>query len=272
MFRRFSLPPPEFMLPAIRIEQLLIRAVLLLLCAVGTAQAETWTDLSGKLSVEAEFIGVEERSVVLKRSSGKIVKVPIAKLSEASRAQAKTLYRAMLEEAKARRLPHENRPKTPRVEPTDVISPNTRWNFQFVAANQETYAKLLDHYKLELATISGEKKTTIEYLRDLSSKQPKARRGDIASDKRQPFLPASKGPLHEFHRAFFQKADLEVEDRTFVILIDDELNKHLQNLELIQLKRNGYDTLGAVQRTLFHFEHDGFDFALAVMKQTYRVP
>ncbi len=42
--------------------------------------------------MEAEYAGVEGKNVVLRRSDGKTVQVPIANLSEESRAQAKAHY------------------------------------------------------------------------------------------------------------------------------------------------------------------------------------
>ena len=57
--------------------------------------AETWTDQSGAFSVEAEFKGVEGTSVVLLKENGVQIKVPISRLSEESKALAKSLYEAM---------------------------------------------------------------------------------------------------------------------------------------------------------------------------------
>ena len=58
----------------------------------GIANGETWTDKSGNYQVEAEFVGLEDRSVVLRKIDGSTVKVPIDRLSAESRAQAKRLY------------------------------------------------------------------------------------------------------------------------------------------------------------------------------------
>ena len=56
------------------------------------AAAETWSDVTGQFQLEAEYQGVSGSSVVLKKSDGSLVKVPIAKLSDESRARAKQLY------------------------------------------------------------------------------------------------------------------------------------------------------------------------------------
>jgi hypothetical protein len=44
--------------------------------------SRTWTDLSGKFSVEAEFAGMTDEIVSLKKKDGTVVKVPLDRLSE----------------------------------------------------------------------------------------------------------------------------------------------------------------------------------------------
>jgi len=64
----------------------------LLLISTTTAFGETWTDSTGDFSVEATFVKVEGRSVVLRKTDGNLINVPIDRLSDASRAMAKRLY------------------------------------------------------------------------------------------------------------------------------------------------------------------------------------
>ncbi len=56
------------------------------------ASAETWSDASGTFRIEADFAGVSGANVMLRKSDGKTINVPINKLSPESRAQAKKLY------------------------------------------------------------------------------------------------------------------------------------------------------------------------------------
>ncbi len=69
-------------------------AVYVLIVSFGglMARAETWSDTTGKFKLEAEYAGIEGKSVVLRRADGKTVAVPIANLSAESRAQAKAHY------------------------------------------------------------------------------------------------------------------------------------------------------------------------------------
>ncbi len=77
-----------------------ISASLLMMASISllapfSATGETWTDSTGQFTVEAEFKGVEGSSVVLLKDNGVTITVPIAKLSEESRALAKGLYDKM---------------------------------------------------------------------------------------------------------------------------------------------------------------------------------
>lgn len=70
------------------------------------AIADTWTDQTGKFELEAEFVGVKGRAVILRKPNGDTVEVPISKLSPESRKKAKTLY-------EAQRSGNDSRPASP---------------------------------------------------------------------------------------------------------------------------------------------------------------
>jgi hypothetical protein len=61
--------------------------------------AETWVDNTGKYSIDAQFVAVKGRSIVLLKADGSKVTVPIARLNAASRAQAKAIYQRLTKEA-----------------------------------------------------------------------------------------------------------------------------------------------------------------------------
>ena len=69
----------------------LVLAILLTSVAALTAQQRTWTDNTGRFSVEAEFEEVKEDSVVLKKASGSLITVPVARLSETDREYLQSL-------------------------------------------------------------------------------------------------------------------------------------------------------------------------------------
>ena len=57
--------------------------VVLLLVVASPVLARKWTDISGEFSVEAELVEAKDGNVQLKRSDGKIISVPVSKLSKA---------------------------------------------------------------------------------------------------------------------------------------------------------------------------------------------
>lgn len=58
------------------------------------AEPRTWTDITGKHKVEADFISLVGDNLTLKNSAGKTITLSLAKLSEADRAIAKELATA----------------------------------------------------------------------------------------------------------------------------------------------------------------------------------
>ncbi|TWU10061.1 hypothetical protein Pla52o_57650 [Novipirellula galeiformis] len=60
--------------------------------ALPSLRAETWSDVSGKFRIEAKYVAVEGKAVVLEKTDGSVIKVPISRLSTESRAEAKRLY------------------------------------------------------------------------------------------------------------------------------------------------------------------------------------
>ena len=56
-------------------------SMLLLLLAVSPAWARKWTDSTGRYSIEAELVEVKDGKAWLKKAGGKVVAVPLTKLS-----------------------------------------------------------------------------------------------------------------------------------------------------------------------------------------------
>ncbi|MCY2987858.1 MAG: SHD1 domain-containing protein [Planctomycetota bacterium] len=57
----------------------------------GIASYRTWMDDTGSFKIEAEFLGVAENKVQLRRKDGREVKVPLARLSKADQEEVKKL-------------------------------------------------------------------------------------------------------------------------------------------------------------------------------------
>ncbi len=96
-----------------RLERMFILAVGLLLLAASPAPARKWTDSTGEFSVEAELVEVKSDQVVLKKSTGSVITVPIARLSKADQEYLQSL-------SKPGAKPREDSPATrPAVVPQD---------------------------------------------------------------------------------------------------------------------------------------------------------
>ncbi|WP_254510930.1 SHD1 domain-containing protein [Anatilimnocola floriformis] len=55
----------------------------------------TWQDTSGKFSVEAEFIGLADGKVDLKKADGKVLSIPLDRLSETDQAAARAMVESL---------------------------------------------------------------------------------------------------------------------------------------------------------------------------------
>ena len=86
-----------------------------------SASAETWTDNTGKFQIEADFKGVKGKNVVLKKPDGSTIEVPINRLSAASHARAKELYRASMADSAGATATSASAPPA---------SPNANLNFK----------------------------------------------------------------------------------------------------------------------------------------------
>lgn len=68
----------------------LLSAVCVATLSIATVEAREWTDASGRYRVEADLIAHSETEVVLQRSDGHLVAVPLAQLSEADEQYVKS--------------------------------------------------------------------------------------------------------------------------------------------------------------------------------------
>ena len=65
--------------------------MLLLGFCPSNAEARKWTDKSGKYSIDAEFVSLNDGQVTLKRSDGKTVRLALENLSKADQEQVRQL-------------------------------------------------------------------------------------------------------------------------------------------------------------------------------------
>jgi hypothetical protein len=71
--------------------------VLLSTCLACPVLARKWTDTTGKFSIEAEFVGLADGIITLKREDGQTIHLPLEKLSATDQEVARALARARSE-------------------------------------------------------------------------------------------------------------------------------------------------------------------------------
>ncbi len=76
------------------------------------AHARTWEDSTGRYTVEAEFVGEKNGIVTLKRANGKVLSLPISKLSAADQRFVAEAKKA-LQKNKLPKEPETTKPKAP---------------------------------------------------------------------------------------------------------------------------------------------------------------
>jgi hypothetical protein len=72
---------------------------------IAAAETRTWSDTSGKFSIEATFAGVSESKVRLRRENGKVSQVELSRLSAADR----SYISSVVEDLKAKKIARTNR-------------------------------------------------------------------------------------------------------------------------------------------------------------------
>jgi len=60
-------------------------AWIVVVCPAMAAQARVWKDSTGRYTLDAELVAVDDRTVVLQRADHEMVAIPIEKLSERDR-------------------------------------------------------------------------------------------------------------------------------------------------------------------------------------------
>ena len=75
-----------------------VKVAFVILMVTSTAWGRTWTDSTGKFTLEAKFIEVKDRKVTIEKEDGKRITLPLIKLSNADREYVEKLANAALKE------------------------------------------------------------------------------------------------------------------------------------------------------------------------------
>ena len=150
----------------------------------------------------------------------------------------------------------------------EVVARFERWQLDFRANDVDSYARQLDHFKIELGAIGGGIQG-LDYAGNLSE-TPKLRRGDSGVEKRLYFMWGRPSPLMRFDRQLLQRAGVQVEGREMLKFIPAELENQLAKMELEYAMARGQRSLNSIAKTVFTGKSAGDRFQFVVSEQRYR--
>lgn len=151
----------------------------------------------------------------------------------------------------------------------DSVPRFERWQLNFVAADQASYAAQLDFFDMQLGIIGGGIEG-IDLVSRLST-QPVAHHFDeTAREKRLYFMWTAPNRLRDFEYAMLKQAGVTHVDRTVIRFIPDNLEHQLAVAELQFAKAAGHDSVTEIAKTVFASVAAGDGFAFEVIDQRYR--
>ena len=147
--------------------------LLIVSIAVTSASARTWTDSTGAFQVEAELVGVENGVVTLRKEDGKVIAVPLDRLSATDRK-----FLAQRRPALNGNDPPEDKPPRPLpmggdaggAAPNVALTRKVKVSFaqtplhevlRFLAA-ESGGPILIDHRELDASGVAGDQPVTLE--------------------------------------------------------------------------------------------------------------
>lgn len=253
---------------------LCVAVFILLVDGAATAQdALTWTDATGKFEIVATFCGVKDGNVFLQNENGKVVEVPIGKLSGSSRAQAKTLYLSMPTIAGSGETLSLNKngpsafdiPSLPEKDDDRITPRSERWVINIQARNASEIAALLDSFHMEIGVIGGGVKG-LQIVSQLSAAKPAVvTQLNVAKEVRLYFMQVRQNEIQKMQRELAAKAGVETEGRAILTFVPETLENVLAYLESQHGKRHGASSISMIKQTIFEIRFIGGQPTLAIV-------
>ena len=167
----------------------------------------------------------------------------------------------------------DSRPPGPMGEGADIIPRFERWELRFTARDMKSYAVQLDHYKIELAAIGGSIQG-VDIANNLSGSPRKRLVTDTksADAMRLYFMWNSPSPLMQYDRQLLQQAGVQLQNRSMLKFIPQELENQLAHIELDYAKERGHQSVTEIAKTIFESKPAGSGYEFEVISQRYRKP
>ncbi len=152
----------------------------------------------------------------------------------------------------------------PDVDGDSMVPRYERWQLEFSANDLADYAKQLDGFGIELASLGS----TRQYVSNVSTK-PTIR---VASNEapRIYFVFASPSPLQKFDTQLLRKAGVDVQGSKIAKFISAELEARLAQIEFKYAQANGRHEVSTIIKTVFESQSVGRSYDFRVIEQRYR--
>lgn len=162
-----------------------------------------------------------------------------------------------------------SRPPGPDQSGEDIIPRSDRWQLNFTAKGQFSYAKQLDHFKIELGVVGGSV-VGLDIVNHLTDSPQSSRLEDASTEKRLYFMFKRPSPLMQYERAIHHQAGLDLQGRKIFKLIPPELENQLAKIELDYATAKGHPSITKVVKTVFESTPAGSGYEFHVVTQRYR--
>ncbi len=138
-----------------------------------------------------------------------------------------------------------------------------RWEIRFEASSLASYARQLDYFGIELATLGSDNQ--VHYAFNLSQPAPQRRTGDPASEERM-YMIWRRGPLMAADRELLKRAGIAVPGQNLLQFYPLETEQRLASLEM---QAAGDRSVNDIRKTVFGVQQQGDQFEFHVTDQKY---
>ncbi|WP_425399119.1 hypothetical protein [Aeoliella sp.] len=162
-------------------------------------------------------------------------------------------------------------PKVGNKHPTgsDHIGPMPIQELRYDPKSDLDYAQMIDFFGGELAVLDR-RANKLYYAEDLSNQSPTIREGTPEEEnKANRYRLLSSGELRKLEQRLATKLGIMHRDAIILVFFPEETANQFFREEAAAMRKNGYEKLEDVERTVFRVTRKGDKFEIAVEEQTY---
>lgn len=140
---------------------------------------------------------------------------------------------------------------------------------RFDPMSDADYARMIDYFDGELAVLDR-RNNKIYYAKHLTKSSPTIREGTPAAENKQArYRLLSAGTLQQIEVRMARKAGIMRPDAIILVFYSEQAADEFLAKEQAHLRKNGYDRLEDVARTVFQVTRVGQNFEITIEHQTY---